>query len=184
MPRPTKDKAALETARAVYMKSEGRSIKDIALQFGLKPTNFRAYLNDRDEIKIEHRNAKKLAIQRAVDAIVEVDKVPMPPAMRDFFGNSLAKFENFKGNGIDHAIYAVGELNKALQDFDGSPKERVALIAQAANAFKAYSDALGAYPKAPTIAIQNNLQQNLNNNQQKQSKDNALRVEIVEVDDK
>ena len=183
MARLTKDKTALEAARVEYIKST-KALNDVAREFGLKPLNFRAYLRDRNEIKSEHKNPKKLAIQRAVDAIVEVDKVPMPPAMRDFFGNSLAKFENFKGNGIDHAIYAVGELNKALQDFDGSPKEKVALIAQAANAFKAYSDALGAYPKAPTIAIQNNLQQNLNNNQQKQSKDNALRVEIVEVDDK
>ena len=177
----SKDKEKLELAKAEYLKQNLKP-NDIARMFGLPPANFRQYLINNGAIKAQHTNPKKLAIQRAVDAIVEVDKVPMPPKMRDFFDNSLAKFENFKGNGIDHAIYAVGELNKALQDFDGSPKEKVALIAQAANAFKAYSDALGAYPKAPTIAIQNNLQQNLN--QQKQSKDNALRVEIVEVDDK
>ena len=62
--------------------------------------------------------------------------------------------------------------------------DEVLKIERLAATAKTLSDMLGVYPKAPTIAIQNNLQQNLNNNQQKQNKDNALRVEIVEVDDK
>lgn len=184
MARPTKDKEKLETARIEYIKST-KALNDVAREFDLKPLNFRAYLRDRNEIKPEHQNKSKHALQTALKAIevVQNSNIEIPRATQAVLRDFAVEYETYKGNGFDFAIKALDILTQALNVINPHDLDEVLKIERLAATAKTLSDMLGVYPKAPTIAIQNNLQQNLNNNQ-KQDKDNALRVEIVEADGK
>lgn len=184
MARYSKDKSILESARVEYIKST-KELTDVAREFGLNPVNLRAYLHARNEVKPEHQNKSKRALQTALKAIEVVQKsnIEIPRATQAVLRDFAVEYETYKGNGFDFAIKALDILTQALNVINPHDLDEVLKIERLAATAKTLSDMLGVYPKAPTIAIQNNLQQNLNNNQ-KQNKDNALRVEIVEADGK
>ena len=183
--KPSKNKPTLEMARVEYLKST-RGVNEVAREFGLPERSLRAYLHARNEVKPEHQNKSKHALQTALKAIelVQNSNIEIPRATQAVLRDFAVEYETYKGNGFDFAIKALDILTQALNIINPHDLDEVLKIERLAATAKTLSDMLGVYPKAPTIAIQNNLQQNLNNNQQKQSKDNALRVEIVEVDDK
>lgn len=185
MARPTKDKEKLEMARVEYIKST-KSPNDVAREFGLRERNFRNYLVYNNDIKPEHQNKSKHALQTALKAIelVQNSNIEIPRATQAVLRDFAVEYETYKGNGFDFAIKALDILTQALNVINPHDLDEVLKIERLAATAKTLSDMLGVYPKAPTIAIQNNLQQNLNQQKQDKAKDNALRVEIVEVDDK
>ena len=177
----SKDKANLELARSEYLKGTTPP-NDIARAYGLKPLNFRAYLRDKGEIKPEHTNKNKRKVNNALQAIAEVERaeVILPKATQALLSDFTSKAETFKGKGLDFGIEALNLLQKALKGIDSNDLEQVVVIKDLANAAKLLSDMLGVYPKAPTIAIQNN-QNVLNQVQGKgEGKKRDLNV-IVEV---
>lgn len=167
----SKDKALLEKARLDYLGSI-LPPNDIAKQHGLKPANFRNYLIHNGEIKPEHTNKKKRLMANALQAIDEVQKaeIVIPAVMSDFQG----KADKIKGEGLDFAENALNALNTMLKNIDKTDIENAPKIETLTKAFKSLVEVLGLYPKAPTIAIQNNLQQNLQT--QTQGKEKKLRL--------
>ena len=182
--KPSKNKPTLEMARVEYLKGT-RGVNDVAREFGLDERGFRTYLRVRNELKPEHQNKNKRALQTALKAIelVQNSNIEIPRATQAVLRDFAVEYETYKGNGFDFAIKALDILTQALNVINPHDLDEVLKIERLAATAKTLSDMLGVYPKAPTIAIQNNLQQNVNN-QQKQNKDNALRVEIVEADGK
>ncbi len=173
------DKELVETARLEYIKGKGAP-NDVARMFGLNERAFRKYLMRRGDIKPQHRNKSALNVERALQVIKEVQQteVILPKNTQKLVNDFLGKVEQYKGKGLDFAMNALDVLNSALNLIDRNNLDEVVKIERLANAAKILSDMLGAYPKAPTIAIQNNLQQNVN---QQQSKGNKIEVEVVEV---
>lgn len=177
----SKNKETLELARSEYLKS-ATPINDIARAYSLNPASLRAYLHARNEVKPEHTNKNKRKVNNALQAIAEVEnaEVILPKATQALLSDFTSKAETFKGKGLDFGIEALNLLQKALKNIDSRDLEQVVVIKDLANAAKFLSDMLGVYPKAPTIAIQNN--QNVLNQVQgkEQSKKRDLNV-IVEV---
>ncbi len=167
----SKDKDKLEMARVEYLKGI-LPPNDVARQFNLKPLNFRRYLSYKGEIKPEHTNKKTQLVKNALQAIDEVQKaeIVIPAVISDFQG----KADKIKGEGLDFAENALNALNTMLKNIDKTDIENAPKIETLTKAFKSLVEVLGLYPKAPTIAIQNNLQQNLQT--QTQGKEKKLRL--------
>ena len=177
----SKNKPTLEMARLAYLDGS-TAPNDIARQHGLSVTAFRQYLVRQNCIKPEHTNKNKRKVNNALQAIAEVERaeVILPKATQALLSDFTSKAETFKGKGLDFGIEALNLLQKALKNIDSRDLEQVVFIKDLANAAKLLSDMLGVYPKAPTIAIQNN-QNVLNQVQGKgEGKKRDLNV-IVEV---
>lgn len=158
----SKNVATLERARVEYVNGI-LPPNDVARQFNLKPANFRDYLVRNKCIKPEHTNAKKRLVENTLRAVKEVQnaEVIMPTETQVIFSEFQQDAELVKGKGLKFAISVFDKLNAAVKNIDETNLDEVLKLENFANAAKRISDYLGLYPKAPTIAIQNNLQQNL-----------------------
>lgn len=155
----SREKTALEKARGEYI-ANSLSIKEVAELNGLKAENFRLYLKKTNAIKPEHLNSKKAKIQNAVQAIERVETATLPKATTAIFADFADKVDNLKGDMLSVASKCVSALDKALSDIDYNNPDDLAMIKEYANALKALNEAVGIFPKAPQIAIQNNMQNN------------------------
>lgn len=155
----SKEKIILEKARGEYIVSS-LSIKEVAELNGLKAENFRLYLKKTNAIKPEHLNSKKLKLQNAVKAVALVENTNLPKATTSIFADFADKVDKLKGNMLSVASKCVSALDKALSDIDYNNPDDLAMIKEYANALKALNEAVGIFPKAPQIAIQNNMQNN------------------------
>nr|DAL49478.1 MAG TPA_asm: hypothetical protein [Caudoviricetes sp.] len=155
----SKEKLALEKARGEYI-ANSLSIKEVAELNGLKSENFRLYLKKTNAIKPEHLNSKKAKIQNAVQAIEKVETATLPKATTAIFTDFADKVDKLKGDMLSVANKCVSALDKALSDIDYNNPDDLAMIKEYANALKALNEAVGIFPKAPQIAIQNNMQNN------------------------
>lgn len=155
----SKEKSALEKARGEYIASS-LSIKEVAELNGLKMENFRLYLKKTNAIKPEHLNSKKLKVQNAVEAVALVENASLPKATTAIFTDFVDKVDRLKGDMLSVASKCVSALDKALSDIDYNNPDDLAMIKEYANALKALNEAVGIFPKAPQIAIQNNMQNN------------------------
>lgn len=155
----SKDKTILEKARGEYIASS-LSIKEVAELNGLKAENFRLYLKKTNAIKPEHLNSKKLKLQNAVEAVALVENTNLPKATTAIFTDFADKVDKLKGDMLSVASKCVSALDKALSDIDYNNPDDLAMIKEYANALKALNEAVGIFPKAPQIAIQNNMQNN------------------------
>ena len=155
----SKDKTILEKARGEYIASS-LSIKEVAELNGLKVENFRLYLKKTNAIKPEHLNSKKLKLQNAVEAVALVENASLPKATTAIFVDFADKVDKLKGDMLSVANKCVSALDKALSDIDYHNPDDLAMIKEYANALKALNEAVGIFPKAPQIAIQNNMQNN------------------------
>lgn len=155
----SKEKLVLEKARGEYIASS-LSIKEVAELNGLKAENFRLYLKKTAAIKPEHLNSKKLKLQNAVAAVALVENSNLPKATTAIFADFADKVDKLKGDMLSVASKCVSALDKALSDIDYNNPDDLAMIKEYANALKALNEAVGIFPKAPQIAIQNNMQNN------------------------
>lgn len=155
----SKEKLALEKARGEYIASS-LSIKEVAELNGLKIENFRLYLKKTNAIKPEHLNSKKLKVRNAVEAVSLVKNASLPKATTAIFTDFVDKVDKLKGDMLSVASKCVSALDKALSDIDYNNPDDLAMIKEYANALKALNEAVGIFPKAPQIAIQNNMQNN------------------------
>lgn len=178
----SKDKAHLEAARLAYIDSN-KTPSEIAREFGLKAPQVCKYLARNGALKAQHtRNTKKRKAGEVVELIREAKTAALPVEIIKSAKDLTSEFDKLKGDCIKQAQAIVDGIGKAVAMVDATDLKQSLLFERYANTLKLLNDGLGMFAKAPTIAIQNNLQQNVN--QQKQSKDNALRVEIVEADGK
>lgn len=155
----SKDKEILEKARGEYI-ANSLSIKEVAELNGLKAENFRLYLKKTNAIKPEHLNSKKAKIQNAVEAIEKVETATLPKATTAIFADFTDKVDKLKGDMLSVASKCVFALDRALTEIDHQNPDDLAMIKEYANALKALNEAVGIFPKAPQIAIQNNMQNN------------------------
>lgn len=155
----SKEKSILEKARGEYIVNS-LSIKEVAELNGLKSENFRLYLKKTNAIKPEHLNSKKAKIQNAVQAIEKVETATLPKATTAIFADFTDKVDKLKGDMLSVASKCVSALDKALTEIDYNNPDDLAMIKEYANALKALNEAVGIFPKAPQIAIQNNMQNN------------------------
>lgn len=155
----SKEKLALEKARGEYI-ANSLSIKEVAELNGLEIENFRLYLKKTNAIKPEHLNSKKAKIQNAVQAIEKVETATLPKATTAIFADFTDKADKLKGDMLSVASKCVAALDKALIDINYNNPDDLAMIKEYANALKALNEAVGIFPKAPQIAIQNNMQNN------------------------
>lgn len=155
----SKEKTILEKARGEYI-ANSLSIKEVAELNGLKAENFRLYLKKTNAIKPEHLNSKKLKLQNAVEAVALVENTNLSKATTAIFTNFADKVDKLKGDMLSVASKCVSALDKALSDIDYNNPDDLAMIKEYANALKALNEAVGIFPKAPQIAIQNNMQNN------------------------
>lgn len=155
----SKEKSVLEKARGEYI-ANSLSIKEVAEINGLKSENFRLYLKNTNAIKPEHLNSKKAKIQNAVQAIEKVETTTLPKATTAIFADFTDKVDKLKGDMLSVASKCVSALDKALTEIDYKNPDDLAMIKEYANALKALNEAVGIFPKAPQIAIQNNMQNN------------------------
>ena len=180
----SKDKAQLEAARVAYINSDRRPI-DVAREFGLQGQQFCKYLARNGALKAQHtRNTKKRKAGEVVELIKEAKTATLPIEIINSAKDLTDEFDRLKNDCIKQAQAIVDGIGKAVAMVDATDLKQSLLFERYANTLKLLNDGLGMFAKAPTIAIQNNLQQNLNQQKQDKAKDNALRVEIVEVDDK
>ena len=155
----SKEKLALDKARGEYI-ANSLSIKEVAELNGLKSENFRLYLKKTNAIKPEHLNSKKAKIQNAVQAIEKVETATLPKTTTAIFTDFADKVDKLKGDMLSVASKCVSALDKALNEIDYNNPDDLAMIKEYANALKALNEAVGIFPKAPQIAIQNNMQNN------------------------
>ena len=155
----SKEKTILEKARGEYIASS-LSIKEVAELNGLKSENFRLYLKKTNAIKPEHLNLKKAKIQNAVQAIENVETATLPKTTTAIFSDFADKVDKLKGDMFSVASKCVSALDRAISEIDYQSPDNLAMIKEYANALKALNEAVGIFPKAPQIAIQNNMQNN------------------------
>lgn len=171
----SKKKAELEMARVEYIKGI-LPPNDVAKKYGLNERSFRNYLVAKNDIKPEHRNKKARLVENALQAIDKVQnaEVIIPAETRAIFDKFADGCQKFKCKGLDDAYDYLNDLKTASQSIDKSDPKQIPYLTEITRAFKNLCDSLGVYPKAPTIAIQNNLQQNLQT--QTQGKEKKLRL--------
>lgn len=155
----SKEKTNLEKARGEYIASS-LSIKEVAELNGLKAENFRLYLKKTNAIKPEHLNSKKLKVQNAVEAVALVENAKLPTSTTAIFSDFVDKVDKLKGDMLLVASKCVSALDRAISEIDYQSPDNLAMIKEYANALKALNEAVGIFPKAPQIAIQNNMQNN------------------------
>lgn len=155
----SKEKSALEKARGEYIASS-LSIKEVAELNGLKAENFRLYLKKTNAVKPEHLNSKKAKIQNAVQAIEKIETATLSKATTAIFTDFADKVDKLKGDMLSVASKCVSALDRAISEIDYQSPDNLAMIKEYANALKALNEAVGIFPKAPQIAIQNNMQNN------------------------
>lgn len=177
----SKEKTILEKARGEYIASS-LSIKEVAELNGLKTENLRLYLKNTNAIKPEHLNSKKLKLQNAVEAVALVENASLPKATTAIFTDFADKVDKLKGDMLSVANKCVSALDRAISEIDYQSPDNLAMIKEYANALKALNDAVGIFPKAPSIAIQNNLQQNIKNERAGGESENKITFELKKID--
>ena len=95
-----------------------------------------------------------------MQAIEKVETATLPKATTAIFTDFADKVDKLKGDMLSVANKCVSALDKALSDIDYNNPDDLAMIKEYANALKALNEAVGIFPKAPQIAIQNNMQNN------------------------
>lgn len=179
----SKDKAELENARVEYLTTK-QSLNDIARAHGLKPLNFRAYLRDRGEVKPEHTHKGKNKVQIALNAIkaVENDNTILPSHTAEIIRNFKGEIESVKGDMLKVSDLILQGLIKLIENTDPLDLKESLMFERYANTLKLLNDTLGIFAKAPSIAIQNNLQQNIKNERAKSENENKITFELKKVD--
>lgn len=179
----SKDKTILEKARGEYIASS-LSIKEVAELNGLKAENFRLYLKKTNAIKPEHINKSKAKVQNALNAIkaVENAEIVLPAHTAEIIRDFKSEIEGVKGDMLKVGDLIIQGLIKSIESIDPHDLKESLMYERYANTLKLLNDTLGIFAKAPNIAIQNNLQQNIQNERARGENDNKITFELKKID--